>query len=162
MTRSPTETLERGDPARPAQSFAPARCPSPLSLNETASTMAPTKNSSTSARRENLRKLPGGVGIETKIAGRLEWLQVTGGRGDHGRVVGAELGGRQSRTGKRPAQLGVGGHPARDGDRAGAGFFGRLQRSLDQGPYDRMLVGSGQIGTPALQLAGREPTHLVE
>src|SRR5450759_1761691 len=106
MTRSPTETFERADPASPAQSLAAPDCSSPLlPLNESPSPTAPAKSSATSARREYLRKLPGRVGIEIKIAGRLHWLQVTGGRRDHGGVVGAQLEWRQSRAGKRLAQL---------------------------------------------------------
>src|ERR1035437_9393996 len=161
MTRSPTETLERGDSASPAQSFAAARGPPTPPRNEMPSTIAPTKNSSTSARREYLSKLPGGVRIETKIAGWHKRLQVTGGRGDHRRVVGTELDRRQSRAGKRRAQLGVCRHPARDGYLPGAGLRGRLQRPLDQGAHDRVLIGGGQVGPPALQLAVGEPAHLV-
>src|SRR4051794_26147564 len=110
----------------------------------------------TTARAASTSALTGSrgrcVGIEAKIAGIRDGLDEAGGRGDHGRVVGAERKRRKRGVGQRRAQLGVGGHPADDRDCARSYLPGGLLGALDERAHDRALVARSEIGPPPVEL----------
>src|SRR5689334_11647292 len=124
-TRWPTETAGWPPPTSPRHDDASElseRCfwsltPKPTTRPVTAS--ARTARATSESRR---------IGIQRKITGRLDRLDVPRGRGDHRRVVGAERERRRGRLGQRRAELGVRGNAAYDGDPLGSGLLGGLQR----------------------------------
>src|SRR3954451_23780950 len=157
-TRWPTSTAGCPPPTSPRHdeaSEASERCFVSLTPNPSTSPVAASARIARAAS-ESRRK-----GIERKITRRLDRLAVSGRRGDHRGVVGAERERRRGRGAARRPQLGVRRHAADDGDPLGARLLGGLERPRDERAHDRPLVARGQIGTPRLELVP-EPAHLVQ
>src|SRR5438552_6203824 len=147
IMRWPSATRGLGPPASPTQlapdcgAFVPA--PPEAATRTAAATRA--GNASGIALR---------MGIERKILRVGEGLDEAGGRGDHGRVVGAERQGGERRARDRGAKLRVRRDPADDGDPLCAGRLRGLERPPDEGPDDRALVARREVGSAPLELVG--------
>src|SRR5438876_1094725 len=153
ITRWPSAT--RGsDPTRPRQANAAGArtgvCPALLPPVVSTTAVAAT---ATSASRTACRGSARGVGIEPKITGVRDSLGEPGRRGDHRRVVGAQLERRERGVApERGSQLRVRRHTADDRDSAPAVLPRRLADATDECAHDRALVRGGEVGAAALQL----------
>src|SRR5690242_5782348 len=162
MTRCPTATRGRWAPARPCQLGAPIAAawrwlPPPAAIRTAVTTTA--RAASTSALNGSRGRR---VGIEAKIAGIRDGFDVTRGRGDHRRVVGAERERSGDRSRERGTQLGVCRDTTDHRDPRRADLFCRLLRALDERPHNRALIARGEIGATRLELLSVELAHRVE
>src|SRR5438105_1334124 len=155
IMRWPSATRGRGPPASPTQLA--ADCGAFVRAPPEAATRAAAATRATRASAGRLR-----VRIERKILRVWEGLDEAGGRGDHGRVVGAERQRRERGAGDRGTELRVGRDPADDGDPLRAGRLDSLERPPDQRADDRALVARGEVGAAPLELVGREVANGVE
>src|SRR5919206_253199 len=155
IIRWPGATRGLGAPASPIQLAedvgAFVRAPPEVATSAAAATSATTAN----AGRLRVR-------IESKILGVREGLDEARGRGDHGRVVGAERERGERGAGQRAAELRVGRDASDDGDPLGAGRLGGLERPADERADDRTLVARREVGPAPLELGGREVADGVE
>ena len=164
MTRWPTATCWRGAPTRPRQAEA-ASCesswlapPAPAATESRVAERASapsTPSCGASRRRRRIR-------IDPKITSEGDLLDIPARRGDHGRVVGAELERCEGGAGQRRAELRVRGDASDDGDLLGSGLLRGGGRPFDECADDRPLVRSSEIGAPPLDLLVAELSHLVE
>src|SRR5919197_1333013 len=156
IMRWPSATRGLGAPASPTQ-LAPERGAFVPAPPEAAISTAAVARAGRPSRAKRLR-----TRIERKILRVREVLGEARSGGDHRRVVGAKVEGREGGFRERRPQLGVRRHAADDGDPLGARRLRRLERPPDERAHDRPLVARGEIGPAALELRGREVAHRVE
>ena len=103
-----------------------------------------------------------GVGVEIEVSGGVgaagEFLEGQG--ADHGRVVRAELGGRN--VGWKPGLTGkilesspqsrIAGDAAAEDERTGLDLIGGTAKVVDKGPGDNLLEAGQEIGQPRIVL----------
>src|SRR5207237_9182692 len=99
------------------------------------------------------------VRIELKILGIRERLDEARRGGDHRGVVGAERKRREGGSGKRRAELRVGGDAADDGDLFRPDRLRRRERPLHERAHDRALVARRQVGAASLELGRGEVSY---
>src|SRR5438034_4897555 len=162
ITRCPTATRGRWAPANPCQLGSPVGAgrwlpPPPAAIRTAVTTTA--RAASTSALNGSRGRR---VGIEPKIAGIGDGLDVTRGRRDHRRVVRAQGERREHGLRQRRAQLRVRGDTADDGNRPRADLGGSLLRALDERAHDRALIARGEIWAPAFELPRVEVANGVQ